>query len=220
MPDEHLPSAFARAAVLVALVAALVALALSDTVHGAVLQVFEAAKVIMAVHPVAGQALFVALAAVSAMFAFFSSAVLVPAAVYAWGPVLTAALLWAGWTLGGLAAYGLAFWAGRRALHWIAPGRSFARYEARFRERATFGLVLLFQLALPSEIPGYVLGLVRYPLRRYLAALAIVEIPYAVGTMLLGQSFVSRNVGMLVSLGAVAVITVLVLAKALRRRLE
>lgn len=107
-----------------------------------------------------------------------------------------------------------------RALHWIAPGRSFTRYERRFRERVGFGSVLLFQLALPSEIPGYVLGIVRYPLGKYLAALAIVEVPYAVGTMLIGASFVSRDVGMLVALGVTAVVAVVVLARLLRRHLS
>lgn len=219
MTEDHLPPVHARALVLVALVAALVVLASSDAVHQAVLQVFAAAKGIMAGHPVAGPLVFVVLAALSAMLAFFSSAVLVPAAVYAWGDVVTAGLLWLGWMLGGLAAYGLASWAGRPALHWLAPGRPVARYEERLRREAPFGLVLLFQLALPSEIPGYVLGLARYPLGRYLAALALAELPYAVGTMLLGASFVSRNIGMLVALGGVAALGATLLARELRQRM-
>jgi uncharacterized membrane protein YdjX (TVP38/TMEM64 family) len=219
MTADHLPPAYARAVALVVAVAALVALASSDAVHQAVLQVLEAAKGIMVAHPVAGPTLFVVLAAASAMLAFFSSAVLVPAAVYAWGPAATAALLWLGWILGGLSAYALAWWAGRGALRWIAPGRSFTRYEERFRERVSFGSVLLFQLALPSEIPGYVLGLARYPLAKYLAALAIVEVPYAVGTMLIGASFVSRDIGMLLGVGTAAAVGVVVVARALKSRL-
>ena len=39
--------------------------------------------------------------------------------------------------------------------------------------KATFPLVLLFQLAVPSEIPGYVLGALRYHFGKYLAARAI-----------------------------------------------
>ena len=198
---------------------ALVALASSDPVHQAVLQLFEAFREIMGAHPVAGLVLFVVLADLSAMLSFFSSAVLVPVAVYTWGPMVTAALLWMGWILGGLGAYTMAWWAGRGALRWIAPGRSFARYEERFRECVSFGSVLLFQLALPSEIPGYVLGLARYPLARYLAACAIAEAPYAVGTMLIGASFVSRDIGMLIALGAAAIVGVVVLARVIRQRL-
>ena len=163
--------------------------------------------------------LFVLLAALSAMLAFFSTAVLVPAAVYAWGPWLSAVLLWLGWMLGGLGAYTLASLVGRPAMRWVAHGHPFTAYETRLRRETPFGLVLLFQLALPSEIPGYVLGLARYPLHRYLAALAIAELPYAVGTMLLGESFVSRRVWLLVALGAGAVVMAVVLGRVLRRRL-
>jgi uncharacterized membrane protein YdjX (TVP38/TMEM64 family) len=209
----------ARAVLLVALVAGLIVLALSDTVHAAVLQVFEAAKDVMAVHPLVGSALFVILSALAAMLAFFSSAVLVPAAVYAWGPVMTTALLWVGWMLGGLFSYTLAARLGRRALRWLSPGRSFAQYEEHINRQASFGFVVLFQLAMPSEIPGLVLGLVGYPLERYLAALALVELPYAVGTMLLGASFVSRRIGVLVSLGSVALLMAVLLSRAFRRRL-
>ena len=209
----------ARAVLLVALVAGLIVLALSGAVHAAVLQVFQAAKDVMTNHPLAGSALFVVLSALAAMLAFFSSAVLVPAAVFAWGPILTTALLWLGWMLGGLVSYTLAASLGRPVLRWIAPGRSFAPYEEKLNKHASFGFVVLFQLALPSEIPGIVLGLARYPLLRYLAALAIVELPYAVGTMLLGASFVERRIGLMMSLGAVALLVAILLSRALRRRL-
>jgi uncharacterized membrane protein YdjX (TVP38/TMEM64 family) len=209
----------ARALVLGLLVVGLVALASSGTVHEEMLEAFEAAKVIMARHPLLGPALFVVLAGLSAMLAFFSTAVLVPAAVYAWGPVVTAVLLWLGWMLGGLGAYTLAAVVGRPAMRWLSHGHPFAAYQKRLRRETPFGLVLLFQLALPSEIPGYVLGLARYPLHRYLAALAIAEVPYAVGTMLLGESFVTRRVWLLVALGAAAVVAAVLLGRALRRRL-
>lgn len=208
-----------RAILLVAFVVALVVLASSDAVHASLLRVFEAARLVMAGHPVAGPVLFVGLSALSAMLAFFSSAVLVPAAVYAWGPAPSAFMLWLGWMLGGVASYGLAWRFGQPVLRWLAPGRSLARYQHRLRHEASFGFVLLFQLALPSEIPGLVLGLARYPLRRYLAALAIAELPYAVGTMMLGASFVSRRMGLLLSLGAVAALVMAFLGRALRRRM-
>lgn len=216
---DLLPSFRARAALFVILVAALTVLAASDAVHEALLRVFDAARAIIAVHPVLGAAVFVLLAALSAMLAFFSSAVLVAPAVYAWGPVVTALLLWLGWMLGGAASYALAYVLGRPVLRWLAPGRSFTPFEERITQRASFGFVLLFQLALPSEIPGYVLGLVRYAPGRYFLALAIAELPYAVGTMLLGESFVERRIALLVALGAVAAVTGVLLARALRRRM-
>lgn len=166
-----------------------------------------------------GPILFVVLSALAAMLAFFSSAVLVPPAVYAWGPVVCAALLWAGWMLGGLASYGIAYRFGRPALRWLAPGKSISRYQERIREQASFGFILLFQLALPSEIPGLVLGLAHFPIDRYLLALAIAELPYAIGTTMLGASFLSRRFGLLLSLGALAIIMAVVLGRAFRRRL-
>jgi uncharacterized membrane protein YdjX (TVP38/TMEM64 family) len=216
---EHPTTHRIRAIVLVVMVAGLLVLAWSPAVHRAVLQLFEAAKAIIESHPLMGAVLFVVLSALAAMLAFFSSAVLVPPAVYAWGPVACAALLWAGWMLGGLASYGLAYHFGRPVLRWLAPGKAISQYQQRIREQASFGFILLFQLALPSEIPGLVLGLAHFPIERYLLALAIAELPYAIGTTMLGASFVSRRVGLLLSLGALAVITAIVLGRALRRRL-
>lgn len=219
LTNERVPAFRIRAILLVAMVAGLLVLAWSPPVHRAVLQVFEAAKAIIEGHPVLGPVLFVVLSAVAAMLAFFSSAVLVPPAVYAWGPVVCAALLWVGWMLGGLASYGLAFHFGRPVLRWLAPGKSITRYQERIREKASFGFILLFQLALPSEIPGLVLGLAHFPIKQYLLALAIAELPYAAGTTLLGASFVSRRFGLLLSLGALAIMMAIVLGRAFRRRL-
>lgn len=220
MTSERVPTFRIRAILLLGLVAGLLVLALSDPVHRAVLEVFEEAKVIIEDHPVLGAALFLGLSAIAAMLAFFSSAVLVPPAVYAWGPVTCAALLWAGWMLGGLASYGLAYRFGEPVMRWMAPGKSIERYQARIRENVSFGFILLFQLALPSEIPGLVLGLARFPLSRYLMALALAELPYAIGTTLLGASFVSRRFGLLLSLGVVAAVSALLLGRALRKRLR
>jgi uncharacterized membrane protein YdjX (TVP38/TMEM64 family) len=214
------PLRSARAIILAALVAGLAILASSDAVHGVLLRVFEMSRDIITRHTVAGPLVFVVLAMLSAMLAFFSSAVLVAPAVFAWGPVNTALLLLVGWMLGGILSYALARHVGRPALRWLARGRSKHREEARLTPETPLGLVILFQLALPSEIPGFVLGLVRYPFARYVVALAIGELPYAVGTVLLGVTFVERRVGAFIALGAVAVLAILFLAPALRHRLR
>ena len=220
MTAEHAPTYRVRAIVLVVMVAALITLALSDPVHRAVLQVFEAAKGIIEQHPLAGAALFVVLSSLAAMLAFFSSAVLVPPAVYAWGPVVCAALLWLGWMIGGLVSYGLAYRFGAPVMRWLAPGKSIEKYQAKIRQQASFGFILLFQLALPSEVPGLVLGLAHFPLEKYLLALAIAELPYAVGTTMLGASFVSRDFRLLIALGAVATLAAVLLGRELRRRMQ
>ena len=207
-----------RTLVLMALIAGFVAVSRSDGLHQAVLDLFEATRRIIAVYPVLGPLAFIGLAALSAMAGFVSSAVLVPAAVYAWGALLTTLYLWIGWMVGGIVAYTLAATVGRPAVRWFVPRSALARYEAILATRPPFGVVLLLQLALPSEIPGYLLGLAGYPLPVYLAALAIAELPWAVGTVLLGVSFVERDTGMLAALVAVAVVSVIVLTRLLRAR--
>jgi uncharacterized membrane protein YdjX (TVP38/TMEM64 family) len=47
---------------------------------------------------------------------------------------------------------------------------------------------------MPSEIPGYVLGLLRYPFARYLAILALAELPYAIGTIFLGDALMNGQI--------------------------
>lgn len=197
-----------RAAVLVALCVALVAIASSEALHNALIDVLEVIEHVIAAYPVAGAVLFVAFAAVSAMFAFVSIAVIVPAAVFAWGDLLSMVMLWIGWILGGCATYGIGRFLGPRVVRWLTVERTLHRFERRLQRDAPFGLILLFQLAVPSEIPGYVLGLSRYRFLKYLLALAIAELPYTVVTVYLGASFIERRSGVIV----VAAITLVVLS--------
>jgi uncharacterized membrane protein YdjX (TVP38/TMEM64 family) len=136
------------------------------------------------------------------MVAFFSTAVIVPVAIHTWGSGLTIALLWAGWMIGGILAYSVGRFLGRPVVNRLTNGAALVRFENRITARAPFSLVLLFQLALPSEVPGYLLGLVRYRFWKYLLILGIGELPYAVGTVYLGESFVRRRTNMLLALGA------------------
>lgn len=140
-----------------------------------------------------GVVVFILFSALSAMFAFLSSAVLVPIGVYVWGAKLTFVLLWVGWLLGGVTAYAIGRYLGRRVVVWLVDPDKLRRYEGRLSKRAPFPVVLLFQLALPSEIPGYLLGLLRYPFWLYVGALAIAELPFAAGAVSIGKSFLRRD---------------------------
>jgi uncharacterized membrane protein YdjX (TVP38/TMEM64 family) len=60
---------------------------------------------------------------------------------------------------------------------------------------------LLFQAAVPSEIPGYVLGILRYEFPLYLTALAITELPYAFAAVYLGESFLKGQSLIFILLG-------------------
>ena len=54
---------------------------------------------------------------------------------------------------------------------------------------------------MPSEIPGYVLGILRYKFPLYLTALAITELPYALAAVYLGESFLKGQSLIFILLG-------------------
>lgn len=197
--------------------AALLALALmllvvrSTELHAAIKAVFMAAEGVILDHGYRGMALFVLLSALSAMIAFFSTAVLVPIGVYAWGTTVTFALLWLGWLLGGVGAYMTGRYLGRRAVVWLIHEEQMQRYEQRLAASAPFAVILLFQMALPSEVPGYVVGVLRSRFSTYLAALALAELPFAAGAVFLGESFIRGDYRGLIAVG-LTLIAVSVLA--------
>ena len=203
---QRRPHAWRRALSLAVLVALLAVIVSSDALHSVLLNGFEVVERVMARRPAAGAVLFVILSALSAMLAFVSSAILVPAAIVTWGKLGSLVLLWLGWLLGGLSAYGLARGLGRSAIAWLVSRASLEHYERRFTARPSFGTALLVQLALPSEIPGYLFGLARFPLRRYLAGLAIGELPFAVGTVYLGAGFLENRIAVLLAVGAAGIL--------------
>jgi uncharacterized membrane protein YdjX (TVP38/TMEM64 family) len=190
-----------RAAILAILCVALAAIASSEALHDALIDILGVIEQVIARHPVAAASLFIAFAAVSAMFTFASIAVIVPAAVFAWGALFSMLLLWIGWILGGCATYSIGRFLGPWVVRWLTANRALHRFERRVRRDASFGRVLLFQLALPSEIPGYVLGLARYRFAKYLLALAIAELPYTMATVYLGASFIERRSGVILAAG-------------------
>jgi uncharacterized membrane protein YdjX (TVP38/TMEM64 family) len=201
-------------------IALLVAAASSDPVHRAALRALDSAQEVIRDHPIAGAALFASLSAVSAITFFFSSAVLVPIAVHAWGKESTFALLWGAWLVGAAASYWLGRHPGRRLLSWLVPESAIAPYRTTISRKAGFPLIVLFQLAVPSEIPGWILGALGYPFGKFLAAFAIAELPFAAGTVYLGEAFLRRERGVLVAVavGGIALSTVALYV--LRRRLD
>ncbi len=155
--------------------------------------------------PFLGMLVFVLLAMLSAMVAFFSSALLAPVAVHAWGKAGCLALLWSGWFLGGIVSFAIGRFFGRSVVSMIIGEDKLASWESQVSERTRFIHILLFQAVVPSEIPGYVLGILRYRFLLYLTALGITEIPYAVATVYLGESFLKgeSTVFILVGMGMI-----------------
>ncbi|HEY7505536.1 MAG TPA: hypothetical protein VH700_15675, partial [Gemmatimonadales bacterium] len=71
--------------------------------------------------------------------------------------------------------------------------------------RSLIGIVLL-QLAVPSDLAGYAFGLIRCPFLPFIGALAVAEVPYAVGAVYLGVSFVERQIIPLLIVGLAGVL--------------
>jgi uncharacterized membrane protein YdjX (TVP38/TMEM64 family) len=198
-----------------------IALLAARPAHEWLLDRFAEAELVIRQQPIAGMVLFVLLAAISAMIAFVSSAVLIPVAIYVWGPTLCFVLLWLGWFLGGLVAYAIGRYLGRPAVCRLVRPDALERQERWARSGGkSLAAILLIQLAIPSDLAGYVFGLIRCPLRTFIVALAVVEIPYALGAVFLGMSFVERRLVPLVIVGVAGAVLSVAAFQAYHRHLD
>ncbi len=163
-------------------------------------------------HKFLSQGLFVVLAAISAMLSPFSSAPLVPFAVVIWGQSLTIALLFLGWIIGGSLTYLLGDRIGYHILKdYVTINGSIAAYRQKLSPKTEFIIVLLFRLAMPAEIPGYVLGTIRYDFWKYLFATALAELPFAMLTVYAGEAFLEKDI---FGFGAILVFISIILSAA------
>ena len=111
-----------------------------------------------------GALMFVGFAALSAMLAFVSVAVIVPVAVYTWGEPLSACTVVERLVAGRPEfPFTVGRFLDRPMVTWLTADSRPAATGTLHTPCTSFRiLVPLFQLALPSEIPGYVLGLMSY----------------------------------------------------------
>lgn len=189
---------------LVALGVAAVAVA-SAPLHGTLTELVDASEAFIARAPVAGAAVFVVLTALSAMIAFFSTGLVAPVAIATWGPFATFVLLWVGWLLGGAVSYAIGRYMGRSVAGALVGGATLDHWEREVRDRSHVTHLLLFQVAMPSEILGYVLGLLRYSFLTYIAVLSATEIPYALAIVYLGESFLAGDTARFLLAGGAAI---------------
>ena len=194
-----------RALVVSLLLALLVAIAAFQPLHDALAGWSARAGALIQGHGVAGPIVFLLLATLSAMLAFFSTAVLIPITVTAWGKTATLLLLWTGWFLGGVISFAIGRLLGRPVVRHVLAAERLDQYERQIQQLVGFPQLLLLQLALPSEIPGYVTGMLRFRARRYFLALAIAELPFAAGAMFLGESFLHGNLLTVILIGAAGI---------------
>lgn len=203
--DVHPQITTRRLVALVALVLVAGAVTASDPVHAAVRPVVAWAQAFIGRSPTLGVVVFVVLSALSAMFAFLSSGLLAPVAIAAWGKGETFVLLWLGWLVGGVLTYAVGRYLGRSVAKTIAGEDALTSAESFVRDRTHVLHVAVLQLALPSEILGYVLGILRYRFTYYLGVLAITELPFALAVIYLGESFLEGRAYTFVLVGLVTV---------------
>ena len=169
--------------------------------HVWLIELLSKAESIIRTKPILGMLIFTLLAAASAMLAFVSSAIIIPVGVYVWGEPPACCCCGLVGSRRRLRVYHQPLPRPAR-VNALSSGPALEQYEHRVSRQAPFGLVLLFQLALPSELPGYLLGIVRYPFWKYLGALALAELPYAVANIYLGNSFIERRIYPLIGMAA------------------
>jgi uncharacterized membrane protein YdjX (TVP38/TMEM64 family) len=178
--------------VMVTTVLTLTLLLYSSTFKNLVDQATNWSRVVMNDHPVTGAAVFFLFAAISAMLALTSSAVLVAPANLVWGKLITFLRLWGGWIAGAIAAFGIGSVA-RPLLARLGYQKKLNEYQQFVSRRMKFWTTVLFCIAVPSEIPGYLLGGLRYPFWKFLGAIAIAESIYAFGVVIAGQSLLKAR---------------------------
>lgn len=194
----HHPLNHRRLVVLAVILLIVLGVSTSPVLGGAVREMLATVERVIRAYPRAGVAVFLAFAAVSAMLSFFSSTPIVPVGVYVWGTERTMLLLWIGGVVGGTGGYWLARTLGRRVALRFIPAEPFHRYETFFASRARWPSILLFRFALQSELPSYVLGVLKYPFPKYLPIMALAELPFVAVVVYLGDAFVRGRSGLFV----------------------
>lgn len=148
--------------------------------------------------------IFVVLAAFSAMLSPFSSVPFVPAVILLWGNFLTIGLLLAGWLIGAAGAYFVGYFAGYPLVGQLYSLEKIKYFQERISHKTEFLIILLFRFAMPAEIPGYALGIVRYHFGKYLLATFIAELPFAIITAYASDALVNYRPAFFIGLVAFA----------------
>lgn len=164
--------------------------------------------------------IFLLLAILSSLISPFSSVPLIPLAIAIFGNVVTFCLLIIGWMIGSIAAYFIGYSVGHHFFRTFFSFEKLERYRRRFSEHAQFVLVLLFRLAVPAEITGYTLGIVRYSFRKYVLAVFLSELPFALISVYSGWALLEKNFGYLALILSLGLLFVTVLSYFFHKELE
>lgn len=150
-------------------------------------------KTSVELHPIASIFIFLILSILSAVSVFFTSIVTIPLAVFAWGELFAIVLLMTGWFIGAMILYGVGRFLGRQIVEYFVSKAKIDKYGGLISREIQMLDIVLIKLALPSEVPSFFLGIVRYPFLKYMAVVVISELPFAVWAVYLSSTFVDDN---------------------------
>lgn len=145
------------------------------------------------IYPSLSILLFISLSALSTMMIFFSTVWLVPMAIALWNAPATALFLLIGWLIGAIFSYFIGRYGGYPIVRKIILPKRLSYYENLMASKLNFWTVFLLRLVLPSEIPGYVLGIIRYPFIKYFSITFLAELPYAIYAVYAIDSIINKN---------------------------
>ena len=108
---------------------------------------------------------------------------------------MTLLYVMSGSLLGASVAYIIGAQAIYRLMKWFVPAKKIKKYRDVINDRSSFLVIELFFLAMPAEIPGYVLGAGKYTYWKFILAAAIAYLLLVVVTVVATMylSFVRRR---------------------------
>ncbi|MFH1956183.1 MAG: hypothetical protein ABIJ28_00850, partial [Patescibacteria group bacterium] len=93
-------------------------------------------------------------------------------------------------------------------------------YKQKISARSQFFLVLLFRLAIPSEVAGYTLGIVQYNFSKYIIATFLAELPYAFFVVYLSAVLVSGRISLFIGVVILGIILFFLLCRYFQKKLK
>lgn len=170
--------------------------------------------------PVFGVLLFIVISALSSVLSPFSSLIILQPAIVAWGKALTLVYLIFGWAVGSILGYAIGFYALSGLFRKIFSFKKIDYYKEKISPETQFWMVVIFRLGAPTEITGYVLGIIHYYFKKYILATIISEIPFALisvysSSALFGGRIISFLI-LIIMTATLIILTSLILKKYIR----
>jgi uncharacterized membrane protein YdjX (TVP38/TMEM64 family) len=142
----------------------------------------------------AGAVIFILIETAAVMLSPLSSVPFLIIVIDIWGKLFALLYSMIGGMLGASLSYLIGKYALVPAMKLFVPQKRIEEFQKIIEKHSSFLLIVLFRLAMPVEIPGYVLGLTKYSFWKYLAATAIAFLPFYILSIYAGEAFIQKNI--------------------------